>query len=94
MIELEQYFKGQKNWEEFSDNFNDVWVNSDLQKSLLSELENRIDLAKVIYYNIGETSIDWLNKKVPALDNLTPLECLKTEKTTNRLKECLMRMPQ
>lgn len=92
MIELEQYFKGQKNWLEFSSIFSEDWESSDFQKLLLSKLNNQVDIARVIYYHIGESSLEWINKNIPALDNLTPLECLKTEKTTNRLKECLMRM--
>ena len=92
MIELEQYFKGQKKWKEYSSIFGDDWIDSDYQKLLLFKLDNRIDLAKVIYYHIRETSLDWLNKKIPALDELTPLQCLESEKTIDRLKACLMRM--
>ncbi|MBA6157373.1 hypothetical protein H3Z83_12720 [Tenacibaculum sp. S7007] len=92
MIELEQYYKGQKSWEIFIEVFDYNWKNSEFQKTLLSKLDNRIDLAKAIDYIIGETSLSWLNKNIPALDNLTPLECLKSEKLINRLKVCLMRM--
>ncbi|PKV51538.1 uncharacterized protein DUF2384 [Aquimarina sp. MAR_2010_214] len=92
MAELEKYFDGQKSWLDFLSNFNEEWKSSEFQKSLLNKLNNQIDIAKVIYFHIGENSLEWINKKIPALDNLTPLECLKTEKTTNRLKECLMRM--
>lgn len=92
MIELEQYFKGEKAWEEFSANFNNEWIFSDFQKVLLSKLNKQIDLAQVIYYHIGESSSEWLNKKIPTSDNFIPLACLKTEKTKERLKECLMRM--
>ena len=92
MAGLEQYYNGQKSWLEFSSNFNDEWKSSEFQKSLLNKLNNQIDIARVIYFHIGENSLEWLNKKIPALNNLTPLECLKTEKTTNRLKVCLMRM--
>lgn len=92
MIELEQYYKGQKSWENFIEIFDYNWKNSEFQKTLLSKVDNRIDLAKVIDYIIGETSLSWLNKNIPALDNLTPLECLKSEKLINRLKVCLMRM--
>lgn len=92
MAKLEHYFKGQKNWLEFSESFDNLWTHSDLQETLLMKLNHQIELAKVIYYHTGEKSLDWINKKIPALDNLTPMECLKTEKTTDRLKVCLMRM--
>lgn len=92
MAELEQYYNGQKSWLEFSSNFNEEWKSSEFQKSLLNKLNNQIDIARVIYFHIGENSLEWINKKIPALNNLTPLECLKKEETTNRLKVCLMRM--
>ncbi|MDO5968589.1 hypothetical protein Q4Q35_02105 [Flavivirga aquimarina] len=93
MIKLEQYFKGQNSWEKFIEVFESNWKDPEFQKTLLSKVDNRIDLAKVIYYKFGETSLNWLDKNIPALDNLTPLECLKSEKLINRLKVCLMRMP-
>ena len=77
MIELEQYYKGQKSWENFIEVFDYNWKNSEIQKTLLTKVDDRIDLAKVIDYIIGETSLSWLNNNIPALDNLTPLECLK-----------------
>ncbi|MBF8149628.1 hypothetical protein ITJ86_06940 [Winogradskyella sp. F6397] len=92
MAQLEQYYKGQGSWERFLAIFGDDWTNSEFQKKLLSKVDNRIDFAKVIYYYIGETSLDWLDKNIPALDNLTPMECLKSERLINRLKVCLMRM--
>ena len=92
MIELEQYFRGQSSWDKFIEVFDKNWKNSEFQKTLLLKVDNRIDLAKVIDYHIGETSLNWLDKNIPALDNLTPLECLKSEKLINRLKVCLMRM--
>jgi hypothetical protein len=92
LIELEQYFRGQSSWDKFIEVFDKNWKNSEFQKTLLLKVDNRIDLAKVIDYHIGETSLNWLDKNIPALDNLTPLECLKSEKIINRLKVCLMRM--
>jgi hypothetical protein len=92
LIELEQYFKGENSWVKFIEVFDSNWKNSEFQKTLLFKLDNRIDLAKVIDYHFRETSLNWLDKIIPALDNLTPIECLKSEKLINRLKVCLMRM--
>ena len=92
MIELEQYYKGQSSWDKFIEVFDNNWKDSEFQKDLLSKVDNRIDLAKVIDYHFGETSLNWLDKNIPALDNLTPLECLKSDNLINRLKVCLMRM--
>ena len=66
MAELEQYFSGQKNWLEFSSNFDEDWKSSDFQKLLLNKLNNQADIAKVIYYHIGENSLKWIDKKIPA----------------------------
>ncbi len=49
--------------------------------------------AKVIYAKLGAESLEWINKKIPALDNLTPVECLTAPLLLKRLKEGLMRMP-
>ena len=92
MEELEMYFNGEKSWIEYSSIFGEDWTDSDFQKELLTLVNNQIDLAKVIYYHNTEFSIKWLNSKVIALDNLTPLECLKDIELTKRLKVCLMRI--
>ena len=92
MHKLEQYFKGDESWNRFSSVFGDEWTNSDVQKSLLNQLENRLDLAKVIYFHLGSHSLEWINKELPILDGLTPNECLKNKETENRLRVCLMRM--
>jgi len=89
---LEHYYKGDKSWTKYSNIFGEDWTDSDFQKEILALVNNQIDLAKVIYYHNTEFSIKWLNSKVPALDNLTPLECLKDIELTKRLKVCLMRI--
>jgi hypothetical protein len=89
---LEQYYKGDDSWNKYSSIFGEDWTDSNFQKELLVLVNNQIDLAKVIYYHNTEFSIKWLNSKVPALDDLTPLECLKDIELTKRLKVCLMRI--
>ena len=93
MIELEQYFIGEEGWNNYSSISNEFWVESDFQIKITQLLENRIDIAKVVFFHMGEGSINWLNSKVPALDNLTPLECLEKKQLVKRLKTCLMRFP-
>jgi hypothetical protein len=91
MSNLEQYFKPE-NWMKFSRLFENIPNELEIKKELLEILEDDIILANVIYQVIGENSINWINNKVPALENLTPKECLKNLELKNRLKECLMRM--
>jgi argonaute-like protein implicated in RNA metabolism and viral defense len=92
MGNLEQYFK-HENWMKFSSLFENIPDELEMKKELLEILEDDIILANVIYQSLGKHSIKWINNKVPALDNLTPKECLKNIELKNRLKECLMRMP-
>ena len=93
MEKLEQFFEGEQSWEEYSKLFGEHWTNSNLQRQLLQLCHERMDLAKVIDYHLGKQSLEWMKLKVPALDYLTPLECLNDEALTKRLKVCLMRFP-
>ena len=93
MGKLEQYFKGEESWIEYSNLFGEDWTNSDFQLKLLEKCNEKLDIAKVIFYHLQENSLKWMDSNVPALDNLTPLECLNDEKLINRLKECLHRFP-
>ncbi|WMJ75208.1 hypothetical protein RCC89_18865 [Cytophagaceae bacterium ABcell3] len=91
---LEQYYSGDKVWDNWVQKAKeDYWKNTDYQKELLSLLDKSFDLAVVIYAKHGKGSICWLSKEVPALENLTPIECLKTKELMLRLRECLLRMP-
>ena len=90
---LEQYFEGEEIWIKYSSLFGDDWTNSELQIKLLRICNDHLDIAKVIFYELGEGSIKWMNSKVPALDNLSPVECLNNEDLIKRLKVCLHRFP-
>ena len=89
MIELEKYFDEDK-WREFASLFEE----NAFVKILAGNLDNDIVLASVIFGILEKQSLIWIIQKIPALDNLTPKECLSEPKLKNRLKECLMRMPQ
>jgi hypothetical protein len=93
MIKLEQYFKGEESWNKYSSCFSSNWHNSDFETKLLGYLKNKIDFAQVIYFHLQENSINWLNSKVPDLDNLTPMECINDKELINRLKVFLRRFP-
>lgn len=91
---LEKYYgiDGDKDWINIVEISKVLWVNSDYQRKLLQILYDNLDIAIVIYERMGEHSIEWINEKVPGLENITPLECLKSPKLMLRLKEALMRM--
>jgi len=46
----------------------------------------------VVYARFGEANLEWVHRKVSALDNLSPLVCLETPELIKRLKEALSRM--
>lgn len=52
-----------------------------------------MDIAMACHHHLGDRALEWLDSIVPALDGLSPRECLKTKKLRRRLKECLWRMP-
>lgn len=89
MTQLEKYFD-EKQWNEVVETCLKYFkepINLELLELIKDER-----LALVIQANLAKQSKSWLNKKVPALDNLTPLECIKNEVLLKRLKVCLMRM--
>lgn len=95
MIRLEQYFdsSGSKGWEDLVDLATETsWTYSESQKLLEQTLNNHTDIAKVLYARLGEESLAWVYRKVPALDGLSPLACLETPELIKRLKEALCRM--
>ncbi|VAW87483.1 Signal transduction histidine kinase CheA [hydrothermal vent metagenome] len=91
---LENYFPGNKRWNDFVSCFENEWVECDFQNELIEQLSNNVDIAKVIYASVGTIALDWIKETVPALENLSPSECLKSFNGTRRLKTMLMRMPR
>ncbi|UOK42165.1 MULTISPECIES: hypothetical protein [Flavobacterium] len=88
MIELEKYYS-EENWKHFSETFQGLNV----PNNLIMSLNDNEELAKVIFGLLEKDSNDWINKSVPALDYLKPLDCLEKENLLKRLKVCLTRMP-
>jgi uncharacterized protein (DUF2384 family) len=69
------------------------WNDSTTQSQLMAQLLGKKDIAMVIYFTLGEANTNqWIHTKIPVLDNLSPIECLETETTIQRLKIALMRM--
>ncbi len=87
---LENYFNND-NWVEYVKCFEDNWLKNKNQSRLLELCNNHKDIAMVVYFHFGNSE-SWLNNKVPALNYLTPKECLNEDNLIKRLKECLMRM--
>ena len=90
MIELEQYFN-EEYWGDFSLLFS-APIESEGYEFLRQQLDDE-ELAKVVWATIGVTSVEWIYREVPALDNIKPIDCLCNEALIKRLKVCLLRMP-
>jgi len=71
----------------------DTWTLSDSQARLIDKLNGEKELAIVIWGEFKESAFNWITKKIPALDNISPMDCLNDENLINRLKVCLLRMP-
>jgi hypothetical protein len=92
--DLEDFFSGEGSWNKFVEAFNGEWEKCPFKNKLISALGGHEDIAKVVYSSVKEKSLEWINESVPALGNISPRECLVSERTVKRLKEMLMRMPQ
>jgi uncharacterized protein (DUF2384 family) len=91
--ELENFYAGDIAWFALVELIReDYWQETQIQKDLLKKVENKIDLAIVIYGRVKNDCLDWVDRKIPALENLRPVDCLNNEFRTLRLRECLMRM--
>ena len=98
-MNLEQYYSGDNVWNYFvkiakheiaSAAFN---TNKSFLAKLKRKLKKHNDIAYVAYYLFYNDSINWIERRIPALDNLMPIECLASEELTNRLREILLRTP-
>lgn len=92
MAELEKFYLGDEAWRSFALICSDDWGKCVFKTELLENLDGREEEAMVIYYRLLDDAIVWLNTKIPALENLTPLECVKNDQLRKRLREVLLRM--
>ena len=89
---IEQYFD-QEGWNHLVELCAKEWTGDEFQSELLKQLNGELDIAQVLFVTHRSSSLNYLTHKVPALGNLTPLECMESESLKKRLKECLRRTP-
>jgi len=90
MDNLENYYKGDNAWETFTKVYDEIPKESRELINLFFELNYKFDLTLVIYGKLGSGSLNWINNKIPALNNLSPKECLNDDILERRLKVMLM----
>jgi hypothetical protein len=91
MIELEKYYK-EENWNDFVKVFEKDQEKSNEELTLIDLINGNDQLARVIFESLGYESLNWVNQRIPALDNMKPIECITNSNLEKRLKVCLMRM--
>jgi hypothetical protein len=91
-MRLDEHYLGDEAFAKYSAAFTDDWDAFPGKDELLNVVGS-IDLARPIAFHCGSRFSEWLRAKIPALGNLTPLECLSSQTGIRRLKSCLMRMP-
>ena len=90
---LEKYYSGHKKWDDFVNIFNGGWNKCPFKDDMLNELNDKLDIAIVVFGLQDKESLAWIHTKIPALDKLTPSQCTRSDVLLKRLKAMLMRMP-
>ena len=88
--DLEIYFSGNTTWNNFAKICENIKTNN--TEKLLEIFNNDIKLVNVIEYRLLDTSMHWIESKIPALNNIRPIDCINNKKLLKSLKECLLRM--
>lgn len=91
--DLAEHFPGEDAWRNFVVALASAWSECDFQARLLKELDGQRDIAIVAYALLGEDSLEWVDRQIPALGDCSPRNCLESERGLLRLKSALMRMP-
>ncbi|MBN3822063.1 hypothetical protein G3O00_00320 [Burkholderia sp. Ac-20384] len=92
MHRLEQYYPGDASWQRFVAVFSQSRSKQEVLE-LAQSLDGDVDLATVIYEVVGPGYNTWIRRKVPAMDDLTPIDCIRDPALMNRLRTTLMRFP-
>lgn len=93
MSKLESYYVGDEAWGRCVEIYSAHYLD-DNARELAKKLNNNLDLAVVIYGKRGlNEALWWIEREVPALNGVKPIDCLRAPQLLKRLRECVMRMP-
>ncbi|KVE87600.1 hypothetical protein WI99_10660 [Burkholderia cepacia] len=92
MHQLEKYYPGDASWQRFVSVFGNSKSRQEV-RDLAQSLNGDIDLATVIYEVVGPGYGKWIHEKVPAMDDLTAVDCIRDPELLKRLRTTLMRFP-
>ncbi len=89
-MQLEQYYPGDDIWLAFS-----ALQRTIPEPAIITALKNTFPDEALVYVIggiMGDAALAWIEKEIPALDNLRPVDCVGNAKLEKRLKTMLMRM--
>ncbi|MFS2223465.1 hypothetical protein [Pantoea sp. B65] len=93
MSSLEHHYAGDEKWKSYADFYAEDYLD-DNARLLAEKLEGHLDLAIIIYGKRGlKEGLWWIEREVPALEGVKPVDCLNDPELLKRLRECVMRMP-
>jgi hypothetical protein len=90
---LEQYYPGNEAWSNFVKAIPPEIDRYRLKNELVQSLGGDTEIAKVVFFHVGDGAIRWIAEPVPALDGLRPIDCVADQALIRRLKTTLMRIP-
>ncbi|MCY1056208.1 antitoxin Xre/MbcA/ParS toxin-binding domain-containing protein [Nannocystis sp. SCPEA4] len=94
MENLEDHYAGDAAWNAFAPLFRGQLADYASAEQLKQLLGGDEELADVVYGSVGDSALQWVIQPIPALSGLSPVQCLASDKTRNRLREMLLRMPR
>ena len=84
----------EKDWKNFANYYIHVKTERKNTKELLIKFENDQELVGVIEGLVGKNTLDWIERKIPALDNIRPIDCIGNKSEIKKLKKMLMNMAE
>ncbi|AGE28154.1 hypothetical protein VRB50_24335 [Pseudomonas poae] len=90
---LEDEYPGDADWQSTVELYKEDYLDEDA-RTLAQALGGDLDLAVVLRGRRGlKEGLWWIERKVPVLDNVRPVDCLEDPQLIKRLRTALMSMP-
>jgi len=70
------------------------WESCTFKQDLLDAVNNNLDIAIIIYGTLLDASMSWVSSSVPALDDLSPIQCMNSSSGIQKLKQVLLSFPR
>ncbi len=76
---LEKYYIGDSAWNRFVEIFRDDWDQCVFKDEIVNKLNGFVDISIVVCGQLGDQATSWIEKKIPVLDDLTPIDCTRSK---------------